>query len=112
MPSNEERREIAAKWRKKYSERHGMFEPQSVSIQAMNRLDDLLDCLPRRHDMFLDLADLIEPEPKRTCELEPSKSGKKRCKCCGAFVSVDAVWDCCGIIPAKYCPNCGAKVVE
>ena len=58
------------------------------------------------------LADLIEPEPERTCELEPPISGKKRCKRCGAFVSYNAVWDCFGIIPARFCPNCGAKVVK
>jgi hypothetical protein len=49
---------------------------------------------------------------QRTCQLEPQKSGKRRCKRCGAFVSTDAVWDCFGAIAAKYCPNCGAKVVE
>lgn len=67
MPSNDERREVAARLREKHCERQGTFEPQSISIQAMNRLDDLLDCLPKRRDMFLDLADLIEPE-ERTCE--------------------------------------------
>lgn len=50
--------------------------------------------------------------PERTCELELSKRGKRRCKRCGAFVSIDAVWDCYSIIPTRYCPNCGAKVVS
>lgn len=49
---------------------------------------------------------------ERTCELEPPSCGARRCKRCGAFVSVDAVFDCCGVIPTRFCPNCGAKVVE
>lgn len=104
MPTNEERREVAARLRKKYFERQGTFEPQSISIQAMNRLDDLLDCLPKRRDMFLDLADLIEPEPERTCGLRSRLTGMYcyECSKCGRGMKAD--W--------AYCPNCGAKVVE
>ena len=63
-------RRVAARLRKKYGERHGTFEPQCIEIQASNRMDDLLDCLPKRRDMLLDLADFIEPEPERTCRIE------------------------------------------
>lgn len=116
MPTTDERREVAARLRKKHGERQGTFEPQSMSIQAMNRLDDLLDCLPKRRDMFLDLADLIEPEPERTCRIVdetgttyPHKAGENEefwgpageCSECGAFIPI---WG--------YCPNCGAKVME
>ena len=48
--------------------------------------------------------------PEKTCEFESLIGGKKRCKRCGAFVSFDAVWDCCGVIPSRFCPNCGAKI--
>ena len=63
MITNGERYKVAAKLREKHRERQCTFEPQSVEMQAINRLNDLLDCLPKRNGMFLDLADLIEPEP-------------------------------------------------
>ena len=50
--------------------------------------------------------------PERTCEFDSQACGKRRCKRCGAFVSVGSVCDCFGCIPVKYCPNCGAKVVQ
>ena len=46
-----------------------------------------------------------------TCEFYSQACGKRRCKRCGAFVSVDSVWDCSSLIPVRYCPNCGAKVI-
>lgn len=57
------------------------------------------------------LADLIEPEPERTCRdiAEPPKGGGfwpaphfKCSECGGEHVSIDYV---------SYCPKCGAKVV-
>lgn len=33
------------------------------------------------------------------------------CSRCGAFARRDAVMDCCGPIPIRHCPNCGARVV-
>lgn len=107
MPTNEERREVAARLRKKHGERQVTFEPQSISIQAMNRMDDLLDCLPKRRDMFLDLADLIEPEPERTCRVV-----KKTADIDGERMTD---YTCCFNQPGwnnNFCPNCGAKVVE
>lgn len=112
MPSNEERREVAARLRKKHGERQWTFEPQSISIQAMNRMDDLLDCLPERRDMFLVLADLIEPE-ERTCRMEPNEKGYVICSNCGE--EIDA-YTCDWTEPMEYsyqfCYACGAKVVE
>lgn len=109
MPTNEERRNVAARLREMHGERQGTFEPQSMSIQATNRLDDLLDCLPKRRDMFLDLADLIEPEPERTCRIE------------GIYSDEFAIYDhlTCGHVNLRhhheatsYCSTCGAKVVQ
>ena len=56
------------------------------------------------------LADLIEPEPERTCRDEGTSAF--RCGRCGAFALRDAITDLCGPIPIRYCPNCGAKVVD
>lgn len=116
MPTNEERREIAARLREKHGERQGTFEPQSMSIQAMNRLDDLLDCLPKRRDMLLDLADLIEPEPERTCEVLCVKHGPifdvLRFSCCGYEWAENRTDRGATEPDPNYCPSCGAKVVD
>lgn len=56
-----------------------------------------------------DIADLIEPEPERTCRDEGTSAF--RCGRCGAFALRDAITDLCGPIPIRYCPNCGAKAV-
>ena len=70
------------------------------------------------------LADLIEPEPERTCRMVDCSThdtcvvnrelcngnvmsmefGYKQCSECGAYV-----FDCPTV---RYCPSCGAKVVS
>lgn len=58
------------------------------------------------------LADLIEPEPERTCRMEyDTVHGDFVCSECGAWVRTDAARTLCGS-SLKYCPNCGAKVVD
>ena len=108
MPTSEERRLVAKELR--YTASHsldGYSFQRSVEWTVFGTIGDR----PWRVTLTR-LADLIEPEPEITCELDSQVCGKRRCKRCGAFVSVDSVWDCSGCIPAKYCPNCGAKVVE
>lgn len=109
MPANEERREVAKELR--YISRHslnGYSFKRAVEGIVFGTLGDR----PWRETMTR-LADLIEPEPETiACEFDSNEFGKRRCKRCGAFVSVDSVWDCFGCIPIKYCPNCGAKVVQ
>ena len=34
------------------------------------------------------------------------------CNRCVSVIKRDAVSDCCKVIPVRYCPNCGAEVVE
>lgn len=66
------------------------------------------------------LADLIDPEPERTCHIKISDCtdslGQKmyRCSECGSLTTDDACFfegepD---IDWFSYCPNCGAKVVD
>ena len=58
------------------------------------------------------LADLIEPEPERTCTMEyDAVHGDFVCNRCGAWVRTDASRTLSGA-SMKYCPYCGAKVVE
>ena len=58
-------------------------------------------------ELFDMLADLIDRPA-----IKPEPSGREywRCPRCGAFNYRSAVTDCCGVIPAHYCANCGAEV--
>ena len=110
MPTNEERREVAARLLNCAS----LSIPSPIPFYLKKTVhDNYPHWITYSDSSTLErLASLIEPEPERTCEFEPPISGKKRCKRCGAFISYNAVWDCFGIIPARFCPNCGAKVVK
>ncbi len=55
------------------------------------------------------IADLID---RPTIIPEASGPGFWRCPACGAFNRNDAVWDCCGPIPANRCGNCGSLIVK
>lgn len=58
-------------------------------------------------ELFDILADLID---RPAIKPEPSGRAYWRCPRCGAFNYRSAVTDCCGVIPAHYCANCGAEV--
>ena len=63
------------------------------------------------------LADLIEPEPERTCR-DVGGGDKFVCSKCGASFDYEGRWDeptywVDDVAAAvEYCPNCGAKVVS
>lgn len=64
--------------------------------QAIERIGKLVDCKTDR------------PTTKR----DDAGGIYWRCTRCGAFNRKDAVTDCCGVIPSRFCANCGADVVE
>ena len=104
MPSNEERREVAARLRERAAMRY-----------RYNHQDpDLLGCLvtnltkphcgePTIGNVLSRLADLIEPE-ERTCEKINANSNDilPRCSECNSLIGHYV----------NYCQMCGAKVVE
>ena len=63
------------------------------------------------------VADLIEPEPERTCR-DVGDGGKFVCSKCGASLDYEGRWyeptywvdDVAEAV--KYCPNCRARVVD
>lgn len=114
MPTNEERREVAAKLRSITNyEYSSMFIDEIIGACIGGDLYDdeyqLLDC-----KIVNRLADLIEPE-ERTCRMtkkgpEFVMAGWWECSECGP------VYPPCNDEIAKWalqrCPRCGAKVVE
>ena len=105
MPTNEERKALAKRLRVLAS--HAPADADMVL--------DALDLYPGEYIEGFDprcverLADLIEPEPERTCEIEfdfPQGVGFKQIECrCSECWHGMSVHD-------HYCAECGAKVVE
>ena len=110
MATNKERREVAARLRNYENLRESFREsPICAFLDAMGvRYLDWEGVCNR-------LADLIEPEPERTCknvydemEMGACDNGFE-CSECGEMVEdcegyhVKGTWN--------YCPNCGAKVI-
>ena len=108
MPTNDERREVAARLRES-REFVGGMPKMSLEQNAFDAFERILACLGyERGNIFDHLADLIEPEPERTRKLIPfiEDDGSvfiENCSECDA-----AVLSRCEF---NYCPNCGAKVV-
>ena len=99
MTSNEERRDLAARLRN-YENLSESFRdsPICAFIDALG-----LGGYHDWKDVCSRIADLIEPDPERTC----------------LWKHIEGTWIMseCGerydrVIPDNYCPNCGAKVVE
>ena len=116
-PTNEDRREVAENLR-------------SMCSSGCRYADEFYELLYETvmrtwdfhvfHDVADRLADLIEPE-ERTCRNTAGKpfAGYRMFSCseCGAYLEVDGDTDANlfagGERPMpRYCPNCGAKVVE
>lgn len=114
MISDEERREVAARLREVNPYRNQSHTiPYHLYTPAVEYLSELAGALgysPRNDVSRLEfqnrLADLIEPEPERTCRDTSPMSYKFTCSECHSsyrFGSEHKVW---------YCPYCGAKVVK
>lgn len=105
MIDDDERREIAARLRELADANDGYLGMDRVNrvlrdgqaILGTSGLASVADVL-RRH------ADLIEPEPERTCKNLSSGSLFVCSECNGQVTK----WR---VMPS-YCPDCGAKVVE
>lgn len=106
--SNEERRNMARKLRSLDEHIDGMpsmctkQEHDAMALRAIR-------AVVGKGDIFHLLADLIDmPTTKR----EGGCGIYWRCPRCGAFNRKDAVTDCCGVIPSRYCAYCSAEVIE
>ena len=108
MINDENRREVAQKLRDAATEcyNYGVLESDVLNILGVYATDSA--CLVSS-DSVMDVADLID---RPTCKKEEHDEYYWRCTRCGGFICWDAVTDCCGVIPTRYCPHCGAEVKE
>lgn len=103
MPTNDERREVAARLREQ--------KVWNIFTNFENCIGELCDAVFEDegdlNDMFrlqAALAELIEPEPERTCKCESYFNGYNLTHVCtGCGYLSEHQW--------SFCPNCGAKVV-
>lgn len=113
--NNEQRRKVAEELRSESERWRDTFPDATIEEEAFGAaiMSDLmvfvgLDDQSPVHAIYARLADLID---RPTCEMEGHPGARYgRCSHCGAFVRRDAVTDCTGGIPVKYCSNCGAEV--
>ena len=112
-PTNEERREVAARLRVLSS--HREVDKELVEDALGLYMGECID----GYDpvSVMELADLIEPEPERTCRMEYDPVHCDYvCTACGEWHNT-GMYDACDaddrivFKPYRYCPNCGAKVV-
>ena len=115
MPTNDERRDIAARLQDIdtghcYTSRDVLRAIQDTC--GCNVGQDWQDMVELRDR----LAELIEPEPERTCKMELVKSGSIysvwRFSCCGYVHSENVTDGGATELPGTRCPKCGTKVEE
>ena len=110
MPTNEERREVAAMLRNLAGHK-AADEELTLDALGLYRGENI-----EGYDTYgvMQLADLIEPEPERTCKMELVKSGPIyrvwRFSCCGYEHSENVTDGGATELPGTRCPKCGAVV--
>lgn len=99
MPTNEERREVAAMLRE-FEQLRAAFKDSSICAFSDALGVGYMDW----EHICARLADLIEPE-ERTCTVEHWGGGTFYLSCGHAAPGYP------GSVP-EFCPNCGAKVIQ
>ena len=112
MPTDDERSEVAARLRNWELFRETFMESPICAVIDALGVEGYLDW----RGVFELLADLIEPEPERTCKMEIVKSGPRyivwRFSCCGFYFSENITDGGATELPGTRCPKCGAVVEE
>lgn len=114
MPTDEERREVAARLRELAEDYDEKVPAWSVIASGYlpTPIDDVfmacgLGRAVHATEICGRLADLIEPE-ERTCRMEPTGDGSVVCSACRTEYT--SRWLHEGEYVERYCPNCGARV--
>lgn len=105
MPTNDERREVAARLRRLSGHREvdKEFVHEALGLYMGECVDGYDPVSVSK------LADLIEPE-ELTCRMEPTGDGSVVCSACRTEYTSRWLHD--GEYVERYCPNCGARVEE
>ena len=112
MPTDEERRNVAARLRNLAGHK-AADEELTLDALGLYRGENI-----EGYDTYgvMQLADLIEPDPERTCKMELVKSGPIysvwRFSCCGYEHSENDTDGGATELPGTRCPKCGAVVNE
>lgn len=100
MPSNEERREVAARLRSVEADAYSCCETYYDALR------DAVGCGYGQDRQYMDfgdrLADLIEPD-ERTCGLRSRFTGAFCYECTECGHGMKPGWN--------FCPSCGARVI-
>lgn len=113
MPSNDERRQVAARLRdyatRDFEESNPWWYLSKAVTGSFAAYDDV-------GEYFTDLADLIEPEPERTCRVERRHVGPLyivyKFSCCEEEWVESNTDQHASAIDETVCPRCGARVIE
>ena len=114
MATNDERREVAQKLRQMYKRLGENADAHEFAHYTADVLDE--NWRMTWFQMGMRLADLVEPEPERTCR-DVGPGGMFVCSECGASLDYEGWHDeptywVDGVAAAvEYCPNCRAKVI-
>lgn len=122
MPTDEERREVAARLREqlRYMRKNNCYAEDADVVECGNSAYRNIAWSVEPYGNFEKgnyvhiverLADLIESQ-ERTCHDLRRGSSFFLCSECGAFLEDGAVTNASHFIPPRYCPNCGARIVE
>ena len=100
MLTNEKRREIATRLRNLASHK-AADEEMTLDALGLYRGENI-----EGYDTYgvMQLADLIEPEPERTCGLRSRLTGSYCYECSECGKGMKPEWE--------YCQHCGAKVMR
>lgn len=105
MPTDDERRKVAAEMREYPAELTATLHPAEEALAYY--MLDLMSIVGLEDGQvmgfFARLADLIEPEPERTCRMIDN-GVEPCCSVCDCRHSYDD--------EPKFCMDCGARVVE
>lgn len=101
MPTDEERREVVARLREWVAT---PWYERPWSRDVMQSLGKMVGAVPGE-DIIERIADLIDRPTCRICATDHEYEDSVRCDRCR--MTFRRPWE-----PFKYCPNCGAEVVE
>lgn len=101
MPTDEERREVVARLREWVAT---PWYERPWSRGAMQSLGEMVGAVPGEN-IVERIADLIDRPTCRICATDHEYEDSVRCDRCR--MTFRRPWE-----PFKYCPNCGAEVVE